>query len=242
MSFDRIDLHQLEQLLNQATAVVAMQEIHAGNNQPTVIGLRHDVDDNNNSLDTAVKIARWEAARCYRSTYFILHTASYWNSETFLRAKLEEIALQGHEIGIHANAIADALTNGGHPDDILYEALETLRGWGHPVIGVAPHGDELCRIARFVSDEMFVECARPEMGEPDRVLWHEGRELALSPTSLAEFGLLYETYRLPKGDYLSDTGGEWSQPLDGLHGNGQLHVLQHPDWWSDAFSVEQVAA
>ncbi len=241
MTFTREHLDELDRLLATASAVVAMQDVHAGNHRPDVIGLRHDVDDNAHSLETAVIIAGWERAHGYRSTYFVLHTAGYWDDEHFLRAQLEQIAVHGHEIGIHTNAIAESLRTGHDPQDILYDAIEQLRGWGFPVLGVAPHGDELCRRAGFVNDEQFVECARPEMGSPTRTLTHRGRELPLAPLPLATFGLEYETYRLPKGRYLSDSGGEW-QPAVWPTGDGQLHILQHPDWWSQAFVREAVAA
>jgi dihydrodipicolinate reductase len=60
-----------ERLLSRASAVVAMQEVHAGNHDPRVIGLRHDMDSRE-SLATGVQMASWEAARGYRSTYYVL--------------------------------------------------------------------------------------------------------------------------------------------------------------------------
>lgn len=217
-----------------------MLDVHQGAHQPDVIGLRHDVDDNSGSLATAVKIAGWEAERGYRATFFILHTASYWQNERRLRSALDQIAGFGHEIGIHANAIAAALRGGGDPHLILEEAIDRLRSFGHPVLGVAPHGDKLCRDASgrvwFVNDEQFVECAHSEMGRPDRLLRYRETTLGLEPRPLADFGLEYEAYRLPRGRYLSDTGGHWNIELAAAaSGPGQLHVLWHPDWWAAAF-------
>jgi hypothetical protein len=229
------DLQQLDRLLSSAREVFCMRDIYEGATGGDVIGLRHDVDDNEDSLATAVKIAAWEAECGYRSTFFMLHSASYWTTPAF-PAALEEISAYGHEIGIHANAIATALRDGGDPDEILATALAQLRGYGFPVIGVAPHGDELCHRVCFVNDEMFAECARPEMGEPDRLIAYDGRRFNLKPRPLADFGLEYETYRLPRGRYLSDSGGTWNVPPETVaDGPGQLHILQHPDWWNDAF-------
>jgi hypothetical protein len=49
---------------------------------------------------------------------------------------------------------------------------------------------------------------------------------------------------LPRGDYLSDSGGRWSQPFSEVAAawpaRGQLHMLVHPCWWTEAF--ERVAA
>ncbi len=252
VTFGREDLAQFAALLERAHAVVALQEVHAGNERPDVIGLRHDVDDNPHSFDTAQQIARWEAAHGYRSTFFVLHTAGYWTDEPFFRAGLEELAVLGHEIGIHANAIAEALLLQHDPHELLWSALDQLRDWGFTVRGMAPLGDELCRISRFVNDEQFVECARPEMGEPDRELVYRGCRLKLEPMPLARFGLVYDAYRLPKGAYLSDSGGNWNVPVASLLEQppgrimdapaGQLHILQHPDWWHGAFTPQEVAA
>lgn len=225
------DLAELDTLLASARAVVPMRDIWAGNTDPAVIGLRHDVDDNVGSLDTAVRIAGWEHARGYRSTFFMLHTAHYWDS---LQGPLERIAGYGHEIGIHTNAVTVALTVGGDPADILAAAIDQLRGWGHEIVGVAPHGDELCHTAGFINDEIFTECARPDMGAPDRWLNHDGHHVRLQPRPLAHWRLGYETYRLPRGRYLSDSGGTWNIPPRDIGHRGQLHILWHPDWWGNA--------
>lgn len=237
------DLAELDhRILSRADAVVSMLEVHRGAIADDVIGLRHDVDDNAGSLDTAVELALWEHRRGYRSTYFILHTASYWLRDDLPRC-LDVIAAHGHEIGIHANAIPAALNDGGEPAEILTAAIDQLRRWGHPTVGVAPHGDQLCYDAashvRFVNDEIFTECARPDMGAPDRTITHGHASVTLKPQPLAAFGLEYETYRLPHSRYLSDSGGRWNIPLEqAAAGDGQLHILQHPDWWSKAFPKE----
>jgi len=233
VTFRPSDLREVERLLESAAAVVAMREIHAGQRDPDVIGLRHDIDDNAGSLQTAVKLAHWEHDRGWRSTYFVLHRSRYWANEPTLRASLDAIAALGHEIGFHANAVAVALRTGGDPLEILDEDLARLRSFGHTVDGVAAHGDELCRRCGFVNDEVFVECARPEMGPPVRVLAWESRRIRLEPRPLAAFGLAYDTHRLPHGRYLSDSGGRWNEPFPGS-GTGQLHVLMHSDWWGAA--------
>jgi hypothetical protein len=235
--YRRDDLREFrEQLLERAEAVVAMREIHAGEHDPMVIGLRHDVD---NVLEPCVELADWEHRHGFRATYFVLHDSPYWDSPE-LRPALEFLALRGHEIGIHANAIAVSLQTGEHPDAILSRALDRLRSWGHDVIGVAAHGDPLCYRARFVNDEQFVECARPEMGPARRRLEYLGTELELEPRYLSAFGLEYESLRLPRALYLSDSGGQWNEPWEELcerfpNPFGQLHILMHPCWWVRAF-------
>jgi hypothetical protein len=253
------DLQELdERLLSRASAVVAMQEVHAGNHDPRVIGLRHDMDSRE-SLATGVQMASWEAERGYRSTYYVLHTSPYWGSPGFRQA-LESIAVYGHEIGIHTNALAESLRTGRDPDLILDDGLAELRGYGFQVRGVAGHGDPFCNRDRgegeitFANDEQFVECARPQEGPPDRLITRGSIKRQLAPRPLADFGLDYEALvlGLPSPFRCSDSGGKWLNPGFGetvdrfttqtYADARQLHLLVHPDWWGEAFTPEAVAA
>lgn len=212
-----------DSLFSRASAVVAMEDVHDGHHDPRAIGLRHDVDAGH-ALSTAGKIAEWEADRGYRATYYILHTSPYWNSDGF-REALEQIAGHGHEIGIHADALAEALKTGGNPDELLYNAIVQLRGWGHRIRGVAGHGNSLCNRAAmpeedsFANDEQFLECARPQEGHPDRTITRGqyGTSLTLAPKPLAAFGLEYEALKVAYAPPLlpfriSDSGGKWLNP------------------------------
>lgn len=259
--FQPADLAELDELfLDRADAVVAMQEVHAGNRAPTVIGMRHDCDAGH-SLATAVKMAEWEAERGYRSSYYVLHTSPYWGTPGF-RESLERVAVLGHEIGIHNNALAEALRTGRDPSDILWQALDELRGWGFQVRGTAGHGDPFCNRDRapgeitFANDEMFLECARPKEGPPDRVITRGNISLKLNPRPLADFGLDYDALWLGMNRPFrcSDSGGKWLNPgfeetadkfagiLRSPANNPQLHLLIHPDWWAQAFTRMEVAA
>jgi hypothetical protein len=98
-----------------------------------------------------------------------------------------------------------------------------------------------------VNDEMFEECVRPEYGDFDRPLTHRGASLRLAPRPLTDFGLEYESLRLGRALYLSDSGGKWNEPFHVLSERfpspfGQLHILQHPCWWTEAFTPERAAA
>lgn len=256
------DLAELdEQFYSRASAVVALQEAHAGNRSPSVIALRHDCDATH-SLATAVKMAEWEADRHYRSTYYILHTSGYWGAPGF-REALDRIACLGHEIGIHADALAEALRVGGDPDVILDKAITELRSYGFPVRGVAGHGNPLCNRDRapgeitFANDEQWLETARPQEGPPDRLITRGKNQLRLRPRPLADFGLDYEALRLslPYPFRCSDSGGKWLNPgfeetattfgtsrlasevaaLSDPATFRQLFLLIHPDWWLEAF-------
>lgn len=237
--FQASDLEELDAFLDQAWAVVAMEDVHDGNDGQRVIGLRHDVD---NTISEAVAMAEWEFRRGYRSSYYILHTAPYWEQKDTLRAALEVIADCGHEIGFHINAITAAIETGRDPLDITQEAVDELRSYGYEVRGVVAHGDPACYEHHFVNDELFVESRRVGYGAADRVVG----DVKLEPVSRAEFGFDYDPNWLHRGEYLSDSGGRWSKPFDQVAArwpdSGQLHMLVHPCWWGQAVELEAKAA
>lgn len=236
--FQPDDLEELHtELFSHADRVVPMFDVARGDIGARTIGLRHDVDDNEGSLETAVRLAEWEFEHGYSSTYFLLHGSHYWGEEMLVVAEqLEEL---GHEVGIHVNAVAEALRTGRTPQTILACALEELR-MAARVVGCVAHGDPLCHSAWFVNDEMFSESRRSNCGAADRVLKHEGKSVRLQPIPRGEFSLQYDSNWLSRGDYLSDSGGKWSQSFGetagAFPGRGQLHLLVHPDWWAEAFA------
>lgn len=233
------DLQELEELLEQATAVVPMCQVADGVTDHRMIGMRHDVD---NDIAPAVQMAEWEAERGYHSTYFILHTAPYWQQKETLKAALEAISDCGHEIGFHLNAITAAIETGGDPILIAQDAVNELRSYGYAVRGVVAHGDRACYEHHFVNDELFTESARPEYGPPQRIIGG----VKLWPVSRRRLHFDYDPNWLPRRQYLSDSGGHWSQPFAYVEHefpfDGQLHMLVHPDWWGEAFTGWMVAA
>lgn len=232
------DLAELRlRLLARAERVVPLYDVFKGDRGAGVIGLRHDVDDNPLSFETALAFAEWEFERGFASTYFLLHDSHYWTPETLeLVPRFVEL---GHEVGIHVNALAVALMEDVDPHVVLFNALEELRATGVTVRGSVAHGDALCHAHRFVNDEIFTESRREDYGAADRWLSSGERLVQIEPVSRALYGLEYDASWLGRADYLSDSGGRWSQPFDHVverFGFGQLHVLIHPDWWTDAFA------
>jgi hypothetical protein len=239
--FLRSDLDELGEFLALADRVVPMYDIARGDTGARTIGLRHDVDDNQGSLDTALELARWEFEHGFSSTYYLLHGSYYWGDEMLMTAeKIEEL---GHEVGIHVNALAEALRTGLDPRRILRDALTELRT-AVRVTGCVAHGDPLCHRAFFINDEMFSESARADCGAPDRELNFEGQRVRIQPAARGDFGLEYDANWLHRGDYVSDSGGRWSQRFEDVTANwpekGQLHMLVHPDWWAEAFAGVRV--
>ena len=233
------DLESLDKLYS-AHGTIPMRDVYLGDHDPLTIAVRHDVDDNEDSLATACEMAAWEKDRGYRTTYFFLHSASYWKSSFGMVARY--FSDLGHEVGIHCNALAEQIRTGRYAEDILKDALAELRLCGSEVIGTVAHGDELCRhngVVRFVNDEMFVECARPELGSAVRRI--EGTNVTLLPVPLSWYGLSYDSNHLPRKYYASESGATWSAPWSDIQRwaaapDGQLHLLIHPDWWGGAFA------
>jgi hypothetical protein len=124
--FTARDLEMLDaRLFSRADRVVPMRDIWKGDVGRQVLGLRHDVDDNPGSFETALAMAEWEMEHGYSSTYFLLHGSHYWDADHLVRAlAFEEM---GHEVGIHVNALAEALRQRRSPEWILLEALGDLR-------------------------------------------------------------------------------------------------------------------
>lgn len=244
--FTTSDLEELDaRLLSRAKRVVPMRDVFLGDREDFVIGLRHDVDDNLGSFQTALSMAEWEFEHGYSSTYFLLHGSYYWERALLEAERFEEF---GHEVGIHVNAIAEAFRQREDPHRILARAIHQLRDSGVRVVGCVAHGDSLCREAKFVNDEMFSESPRPSYGLPNRILQHGSVICPLEPISRQVYGLEYDANWMPRGDYISDSGGRWNPREDSFDlaaehfgQAGQLHMLIHPDWWSEAFVPAAVA-
>jgi len=70
--------------------------------------------------------------------------------------------------------------------------------------------------------------------------------IQLLPVSRSAFDFDYDPNWLPRGKFLSDSGGKWSQPFDavadGFPFEGQTHLLVHADWWIEAFAKVEIAA
>lgn len=180
------------------------------------VGMRHDVDHN---LEHAVKFARWEHARGWRSTYFVLHTAWYFDYSDVFWNQLLELEHLGHEIGLHTNAVAKALDDGPDPGyrrarDMIRNALETLNEFlTTDIVGTAAHGDHRCDLYHVHNND----------------LWEEQG----GPFQLHYLGLEYEAYFLHRPNwYISDSGGRWEPPLPLTHHDTkQTSMLIHPCHW-----------
>lgn len=182
--------------------------------------IRHDVDDR---IDMAWEMATAEAERGIRAAYFFLHTAPYFRWAAFLDMARDFVQL-GHTIGLHNNAIAAAMRNGGPElaEPMLKRDLAYLRKAGEVFI-TSSHGDLWNRLNKTTNYEMFAECR------------HNGFFIERRP--LADYGLRYEAYHTPHNVYLSEAGRKWNtSPIDTIERfnateSAIMQVLVHPQWW-----------
>ena len=209
-----------------------------GLNGDKAVLVRHDIDYR---MDHALEFARYEASLGCFATYFLLHTAQYFDYSKVFGMQVAELHDLGHEVGLHSAFISDWYTNGGKCDPakpIGFLRKHTMGG----VIGTAAHGDKICYDHDFVNYEVWKECQKlREKPGP----WPKFK--------LSDFGLEYEAYSLPRDAYLTDTGHNWkgalrfmplferwSDPLlkdatiEGFNAMPEGSIMQllvHPIWW-----------
>ena len=217
----RFTYHEYECFLDRLRGrdVVPLRELGAGLGDTA---LRHDVDGR---FESALELARREHARGLRATYFVLHTAPYWDREDLVE-RLRELQALGHEVGWHNDLVTLALVHGVDPGPYLRGELERLRGGGIDVVGVAAHGSPWCHRLGFHNDYAFADLPQPRPGFPRR----------FDPIgTLADFGFAYDAYSLGEDAYFSDSRferGRRAHPADfQLEPGKRTIVLTHPCHW-----------
>jgi hypothetical protein len=253
-TFGATDLDGLATLLTEGAPVMTVADAMARTVRPDrLIAMRHDMD---RDAENALRFAEWEARLGIRSSYYVLHTDWYWRApgeqalSRYVLKILEQIASLGHEIGLHNNAITVALLTGDDPVAVLDRELRALRGAGFEITGTVAHGDPICRAARFVNDEVFLESTHRAIGEADRLVRYTDPKTqrtyatTIRPVPMADLGLRYEANLLKNVNHrLTDTGGHWNADFVTvanayLDRGGLLSMLVHPLWW--AFGNEVV--
>lgn len=227
---DRRDLEKLDALCAAADRVQPLSDLHDFILGNRTIGMRHDVDDR--GFESMLAMAEWEERRGRTSTYYVLHTAPYWNDPRLPR-QLQIMQAMGHEIGLHNNSLSVWWQHGVNPFDVFEAALDRLRSLDLTIRSTAGHGDDACYAGNFVNYSMFEEAG------PMRAPWSQFAELAegFERKSVKEFGLDFLGEFVTKGEYVSDSGDRWSRPLDLVrrafpYDGGPLVILQHPDWYA----------
>ena len=250
-------------LMNSVNAKILffddLKKFDASNDKGFVI--RHDVDDvarydkkeSMRELKNAVDMARMERKMGIKSTYFLLHSAKYFDYSNLFKNRAKMIVKNGHHIGLHNDVIGEYLKCGRKKSmqDIINEPLNFLRKNGIEVNGVSSHGNLLCGQAG-VSNAIWKGIrvfGKPIPAELERI-------------TLSDVGLKYDVVEYyPRNDkryyFLGDGSGRWNgvspdifvfpkpevrlkkslalgkKIIDKFNGtaNGVLHMLIHPRWW-----------
>jgi hypothetical protein len=228
----------LDRLADRARfEVVPLRDFAAASaRERPVVGLRHDVDDR---LESALRLAELEHDRGLRATYFVLHTASYYERDDLIGhlLRLQEL---GHEVGWHNDLVTLQLVEGVDARSYLSRELSRLRAAGIAVTGTAAHGSEWCHRLGFHNNYVFAGWDEPLPGFPATDVPDK-----LAP---ADFGLEYEAYHLDNGLYFSDSsfdaaGNRWHPALfdaDAVQAGDKVIVLVHPCHWDASAGAKAV--
>ncbi len=162
--------------------------------------IRHDVDE---TIESAIKMARYENIHGLKSTYFLLHGTPYFNNTPKFKEYCLEIKSLGHDIGLHNDAIGIYYLKNINIVDSLWNSLNLLRSFNLEIIGTSAHGSQLCYDKSFYNYEIWKEFD-PKKNEgliQDKEKYSYYRNYPLS-----YFGLKYEAYFTPYNIYLSEPG------------------------------------
>jgi hypothetical protein len=194
-----------------------------------VLSIRHDVDDNINS---AIKFAYRESKYGIKSTYFILHTASYYGvtkKNNFNRNdQIKDYLLKiqnsfYHEVGFHNDLVTLQVVYRISPRKFLKDELEWLRNNGLIISGSVAHGSTYCYMYHYLNSYFWEGYNQyPESNflnwgdikknnqqiiiEKDRKLSKANTELIVfEKDKMSNYGLDYEGYDLKWDYYFSDS-------------------------------------
>ncbi len=250
MSIRREYIKYLEHLGSTVPVVVLAHDRDRSN----IVALRHDVD---HDLDLALELAFFEQQHGARASYYLLHTAGYWQDPRLIDKCLQLQDL-GHEVGLHFNFLTEWLAaRVQNIGTALREIIAPLKEAGVKIHGVSTHGDPACYEKGFINYWCFSEL-RPEdprTTERDRnaegildsgatrridypnahsLTRSDGSKLDLWSVSLRDAGFDYEALHIPFDRYYSDSGGHWrytGDPLEQTCDEGRIQVLMHPVHW-----------
>jgi len=170
----------------------------------TVI-VRHDVD---NDLDKALLFAKEESLAGIKATYFLLHTAPYFDYSAEFARKCNIIQDFGHDLGFHNNAITVWNSKKKPLSKIINTPLNYLRNNGIKVVGTSAHGVPSCYKKGYYNYEIWKEF-NPKKNE-GRIKLKSNLCSLYQSKSLLDFGFTYDANFVSYQFYLDDAGGTWN--------------------------------
>jgi hypothetical protein len=161
------------------------------------IYIRHDVDSNHR---LARDFSFMEYENNIRSTYFLLHTADYFDYSDSLSLTLSCILSNNHEIGFHNDVLSEWWKDRNkNIIDIIEKPLEYLRQFAE-VKATSCHGAREHYDRKYFNYQLWTQWNASS---------NEGFEVVWPQISLYSVELLYEAYFLPYTHYFSDSGNNW---------------------------------
>jgi len=203
--------------------------------------LRHDVD---HSIDSALLLSNYERERKISSTYFILHTANYFNDEKTLK-KIKKKEDNGHEIGLHTNFLEEWFLKNYDIKKNLEKVLDYFHRNKIKIRGISSHGSKFCYSEKFINSWVFKECKYTnEIRNGEDILETDSKYQICLPKNkylknqfnnrfkmwsikLADYSLYY-AHNLNYRNYITDSGNSFKRSKD-LKNFKSVQLNLHPE-------------
>ena len=210
------------------------REYYKAENLPDkYVAIRHDVD---NSIEKAFNMATWEYIHNIRSTYFILHTASYFaysnQIENKFLSRINDLLMMqnqfGHEIGLHNNLMALETLNINAVVE-LENILKIFRMNDINIYGTSPHGGYIAHKYKFNNIYFWGFPAKKNATHPNDTII-AGRKV--HKTELCNHGIEYEANLFSADLYWFDNSKIDIYDYIESQNPKRIVMLIHPIHWS----------
>ncbi len=215
---------------------------NAHSTDKVIIALRYDIDEN---INAAVKLAYREHKYGIKSTYFVLHTATYYgkmegnvftryNNIVYYLKKIQDDF--GQEIGFHNDLVTLQVVYNIPPKEYLKNELAFLRGHGLNIVGTTYHGSQYCYIYHYYNAYFWKEY--PENGWNYEYITKDSETMKIDKDSLQNYDFQYEGGLLDQDYFFADcnfvNGKRWNMSmvnLDTIKPGKKVIILLHPANW-----------
>ena len=213
------------------------------------VGLRHDVDYD---LEHAIKLARLEYKNNISATYYLLHSAEYFDIDNqYFVDQCKILVDLGHSIGFHNNLLVFYSETKTDIKFYVEKIMNTLKSNSIDLLSTSSHGDKLCYEKQILNYEIWEEF------DDNKYEGLNHNDIQFPKFKLKDFGFDFEAYFCNFDFYLSDSGGKSigydaryrkimfektaSESPDNIGINvlekfynldkAKLQLLIHPIWW-----------
>lgn len=210
------------------------------NNEKIVVYMRHDIDIN---PFAALKMAAMENERGLHSSFYILHSAKYYGTQSSsgvcryaaMDSLYKRLADGGHEIGVHNDIIGLMIQSDIDPAVFQRKELEYYRSKDFDIVGVVSHGSSVVLSRNLNNTWLFSEFGKKGTFE------NNGNTYSYGDKSFKEYGFQYEGYKLDFNQRCTDISGKFTASIKDSSGfvdflqkckpGERVSILTHPVWW-----------